>query len=73
MKKHLLIITFILTAFVSATSLVAQVTANQPSDLEMCGENDFASFDLTITEPEVIGGQDPSDLTISFLCNSSGC
>ena len=66
MKKQLLIITFILTAFVSSTSLVAQVTANQPSDLEMCGENDFATFDLTITEPEVIGGQDPTDLTISF-------
>lgn len=45
---------------------MAQVTANQPSDLIMCGENDFAIFDLTITEPEVLGGQDPTDLAISF-------
>ena len=66
MKKRLLILTFILTALIPSTSLIAQVTANQPSDLVMCGENDFAIFDLTITEPEVIGGQDPTDLTISF-------
>jgi hypothetical protein len=66
MKNHLLIFTFVLTALVSKTSVMAQVIANQPSDLQLCSENDFAPFDLTITVQEVIGPQDPNDLTISF-------
>ena len=67
MKKNLLLLVFAITGLLSTTTVIAQVTANQPSDIVMCGENDFAIFDLTHTEPAIIGGQDPTNLVISFF------
>ncbi len=50
----------------------AQV-ANQPSDLEICDDDydGIAAFDLTITEPEILGAQNPSDFNITFYTNQT--
>jgi len=69
MKKHLLIIAFIVTGlYSSTTTLVAQVTANQPPDYHVCDlDNDgLAVFDLTLQEPAIIGAQDPTNLVVKF-------
>jgi len=44
----------------------AQVIANQPDDLVLCDDDDFAVFDLTQTFGQIIDGQDPFDLLIYF-------
>ncbi len=66
MKKNLLILVYAITGLLSTTNVIAQVTANQPSDIHLCSENDFAVFDLTITEPEIVGGQNPVEFIITF-------
>ncbi len=50
-----------------------QLIAYQPSNLVICDDNNdgFAIFDLTETEPEIIGGQDPTDLVINFYVSQS--
>lgn len=44
------------------------VMANQPANLEQCDldNNGVALFDLTQTEPEIIGNQNPLLVTVSF-------
>ncbi|SNR80703.1 gliding motility-associated C-terminal domain-containing protein [Maribacter sedimenticola] len=44
------------------------VTANQPADLSICDENNDgqAIFDLTQTETEIIGAQNPNSLNLSY-------
>ena len=51
------------------TSLIA----NQPSDIHMCDNdnNGFAEFDLTVTGPEIIGGQDPTNLEVTYYLTQS--
>ncbi len=69
MKKHLLITAFVITGLLSTTTnLVAQVTANQPPDIDVCDDDNdgFAEFDLTIQEAAIIGAQDPTNLVVTF-------
>ncbi len=49
-------------------TIVGGVIAYQPSDLFICDENNdgFAEFDLAFVLPEIIGGQDPSSLVVTF-------
>ncbi len=44
------------------------VTANTPTDLEVCDDDNDgqASFDLTQAEPEIVGTQNPANLVISY-------
>ncbi|MAU26782.1 MAG: hypothetical protein CMH48_07675 [Muricauda sp.] len=48
--------------------VIGQVIANTPSDLSHCDDNNDgqAYFDLTKTEAEIIGVQNPSSLIITF-------
>jgi len=64
--KRIVIYLVLVVSLVSTSNLVAQVTAYQPSDIVMCGENGFAVFDLTHTEPAIIGGQDPANLFVTY-------
>ncbi len=50
-----------------------QLIAYQPSNLVICDDNNdgFAIFDLTETESEIVGGQDPTDLVINFYVSQS--
>jgi hypothetical protein len=59
---------FIIAGVLSTTSVIAQVTANPPSDLVLCDDNNdgLAIFNLTVTEPEIIGGQVPTNLVLFF-------
>jgi hypothetical protein len=68
MKKQLFVIVFVLIGVFSPTATFAQVTAYPPDDLEVCDDNNdgFAIFDLTVTVPIIIGGQDPVNLVVSF-------
>jgi len=63
MKKFLYIIT-LLFSFVSYSQ-----TASPPSDIEMCDENydGFEEFDLTVTEAQILNGQDPSQFEVSYF------
>ncbi len=65
MQKLLLIVTLVLFGILTSTNVLAQV-ANQPPNLQVCGTNDTAIFDLTLTEPYIIGGQDPTFLVVTF-------
>ncbi|RIV53617.1 PKD domain-containing protein [Flagellimonas taeanensis] len=51
-----------------AIGVIDQVVANPPSDLEICDpDNDgVAEFDLTEVEPEVLGAQSASGVTITY-------
>lgn len=43
--------------------------ANQPDDIESCDDaiaDGFTIFDLTITIPEILGGQNPTDFNITY-------
>lgn len=71
MKSYLLIL-FLLLGSIAGTQ--AQVTANQPDPLRLCDDeasgspfDEISIFDLTITEAQVIGGQDPTNLEIGFF------
>lgn len=68
MKKGIYLLILVLITVISTSEVFAQVTANPPSDLYMCDDNNdgIAIFDLTITEPEIIGGQDPTNLVVTF-------
>ena len=48
--------------------VIPGVTANQPTDLSLCDDNNDgqAIFDLTQSEPEIIGTQSPGSLNISY-------
>lgn len=48
--------------------VIEQVTAHTPSDLDQCdNDNDGqAIFDLTVTEAEIIGSQNPAGLMVSY-------
>ena len=51
----------------------AQV-ANQPSDLAICDDisNDgIAEFDLNVLNPEVLGGQNPADFSVTYHINQA--
>ena len=68
--KNLLFIFAFLFSFVS----FSQVTANQPSDYQLCDDstdgddaNGFATFDLTITITEILNTQDPSQFEVTFF------
>ncbi|MEM7085440.1 MAG: T9SS type A sorting domain-containing protein [Bacteroidota bacterium] len=64
MKKILFVVLF----SIGFLSLQAQI-ANQPEDLRICDDeiNDgIALFDLTITLPEILGAQDPTEFNITF-------
>ena len=63
MTRTLLFCAFLFTGFMGT----AQV-ANQPEDLLICEENSdgIGFFDLTITAPEILGSQNPSDFTITY-------
>ncbi len=68
MKKNLLFLALIISGLLSTTSVVAQVIANPPIDQVICEVtfDGFAEFDLTLTEPEIIGGQDPTNLVVTY-------
>ena len=68
MKYKLLLI----TALITFSYLGFSQIANPPSNIEICDDNndELASFDLTLVEPEVIGGQDPGEISISTLSGS---
>ena len=68
MKKEVFILILLFAVFITPTTAFAQVTANQPTDLHVCYDtNDgHAIFDLTETEPEIIGEQDPTNLVVSY-------
>jgi gliding motility-associated-like protein len=48
--------------------VIPGVTANQPTDLSLCDDNNDgqAIFDLTQTETEIIGTQNPNSLNLSY-------
>lgn len=59
---------FLLLIF-SCTIVSAQVMVNPISDLLMCDDNvndGITEFDLTVTESEIIGGQDPTNLVVTY-------
>ena len=68
MKKHLLITAFIITGLFSTTVTIAQVTAYQPDDLEVCDDDNdgFARFNLFYTVPQILNGQPFGDFYYSF-------
>ena len=68
--KNLLFIFAFLLSFVS----YSQVTANQPTDYQLCDDstdgddaNGFATFDLTIKITEILNGQNPSQFEVTFF------
>ena len=68
--KNLLFIFAFLFSFVS----YSQVTANQPSDYQLCDDstdgddaNGFATFDLTLKINEILNTQDPSQFEVTFF------
>lgn len=68
--KNLLFIFVLFFSFVS----YSQVIANQPPNIQLCDDstdgdatNGFATFDLTITEAEILNGQDPSQFEVTFF------
>ena len=68
--KNLLFIFAFLFSFVS----YSQVTANQPSDYQLCDDstdgddaNGFATFDLTLKITEILNGQNPSQFEVTFF------
>lgn len=68
MKKGIYLLIIVFITVISNSNTIAQVTANPPSDLSVCDDNNdgIAMFDLTITEPEIIGAQDPTNLIVSY-------
>jgi len=48
--------------------VIPGVVANQPSNLEVCDDNNDgqANFDLRLTEPEIIGTQNTASMVISY-------
>lgn len=65
MKRVLLIIFCLITI----TASFGQATANQPSNLMICDDvpfDGFAVFDLTVTTPEILGSQDPSNFLVTY-------
>ena len=65
MKKNLLLVVCILAASISS---FAQFNINQPLDFEICEEFDggFATFNLDVKTPEVLGNLNPNDYTVSY-------
>ena len=63
---HFTIVSFQLTT-------IRPPNANQPSDLYMCGalNNDYATFDLYVQDPLILGMQSPSDFLISYYLSYS--
>ena len=68
--KNLLFIFAFLFSFVS----YSQVTANQPTDYQLCDDstdgddaNGFATFDLTLKITEILNGQNPSQFEVTFF------
>lgn len=54
----------------STTLTYAQATANQPADLAICDDFPFdgmEAFDLTVTESEILGTQDPASYDVAFF------
>jgi len=60
MRTLLLSISFLAISFLSR----AQVVANPASDLNVCSENDFSQFNLTVNDSQIIGNQD--NVTVSY-------
>lgn len=62
-----LLITIILVLF-SQLTIYSQVIANQPNDIIFCDDNNdgFASFDLQINSPAILGSQDPSEFSVTY-------
>ncbi|WP_430412507.1 T9SS type A sorting domain-containing protein [Kordia sp.] len=71
----------ILFVFIMFTSIINAQVANQPSDFEVCDNNNFTPgspidandindglmcFDLSQKNPEVLGTQNPADFTITY-------
>lgn len=58
----------ILLLFVLVSSFVcnAQININQPTDYELCSDNDTAEFDLDIKTPEILGALDPASYDVSY-------
>ncbi|MEQ3656867.1 MAG: T9SS type A sorting domain-containing protein [Dokdonia sp.] len=67
MTKYLLFLFFLFTAIASGQT--QRTIENPPQDLSVCdSDNDgFASFDLTVNTPVVIGSQNPSDVLVSYF------
>jgi len=63
--KNLLFIFAFLFSFVS----YSQVTASQPTNIELCDENNdgFEEFDLTVKITEILNGQNPSQFEVTFF------
>ena len=68
--KNLLFIFAFLFSFVS----YSQVTANQPTDYQLCDDstdgddaNGFATFGLTLKITEILNGQNPSQFEVTFF------
>ena len=55
------------------TSTCLSQTANQPSDLIVCDDNNdgLAQFDLTIQDAQILGGQNPSDYSLTYHLSQS--
>ena len=68
MKKNLLFLTLIITGLLSTTTVIAQVTAYQPDDLEVCDDDNdgFSKFDLYHTVTQILNGQPVGDFFYSF-------
>jgi hypothetical protein len=67
--KNSILVLFLLCITVVSNAQVA----NQPADLLVCDDDGtgFAVFNITITEPEILGTQDPSDFVILFYTSQS--
>lgn len=58
----------IILVFFSQLTIYSQVIANQPNDIIVCDDNNdgFASFDLQINSPAILGSQDPSEFSVTY-------
>ena len=63
MKKLLLVTVLTLSFFIKSS---AQIGINQPSDYEICGDDDFGVFDLPIKDVEILNGLSSGDYLITY-------
>ncbi len=67
MTKYLLYLFFLFTTITYGQT--QRTIENPPQDLSVCDTDSdgFASFDLTVNTPVVIGSQNPSDVVVSYF------
>ncbi|RAJ13217.1 DUF7619 domain-containing protein [Olleya aquimaris] len=59
---------FLFASFLISITAFGQVTANQPSDLEVCDDNldGFYDWDLTVQDNTILGSQDPNSFQVTY-------